>query len=123
MTATTATRCSLVTMSLTRLQCKCNDKLAVVQVRNGTLQPVLQRLPDPVRAIVAPLAGAAAISQLHSALQSHIVPLFKPQGIWLQDSQLLHTTVWHASPHQVQLLCVTLYTAEICIQLLMDLWS
>ena len=76
-----------------------------MQIEGSRVQPVLQRLDAPVRAIVAPITDSVAASKLRDALGRHITPQFASAGLWLQDAALYHTTVWHASPHQVHVCC------------------
>ena len=34
-------------------------------------------------------------------MAAHLVPLVPPDGIWLQNSSLYHSTIYHASTHLV----------------------
>ena len=79
------------------------DKTAAerVQVVDGQVKPTLQRLEQPVRAIVAPISDRATAERLHAAFVKHLVPVAASSGLWEQDHGLYHSTVWHASPHQV----------------------
>ncbi len=67
----------------------------------GAVKPKLQHLAVPVRAIVAPFPDAEVAARLAGALARHLLPLMPPAGLWPQDSGLYHSTLWHASHHQV----------------------
>lgn len=66
-----------------------------------TVRPVLQHLDVPVRAIVAPFPDAAMAARVSMVLKRHLLPLMPPAGVWLQDDGMYHSTLWHASHHQV----------------------
>ncbi|KAL4422361.1 hypothetical protein ABPG75_008558 [Micractinium tetrahymenae] len=66
---------------------------------DGRLQPVLEALAVPVRAIVMPLQDQHASGLLFGAVKRHLAPLVPSNGIWLQDSGLYHSTIYHASTH------------------------
>ena len=65
------------------------------------MEPALQPLSVPVRAIVLPLGEETAIERLAAAVREHILPISANAGIWLQDPKKYHSTLFHASPHQV----------------------
>jgi hypothetical protein len=71
------------------------------QLQNGRVIPRLQHLDTPVRAIVAPLTDESAAKRLHDAFAAHVASLVPTTGVWPQAPSLYHTTLWHASPHQV----------------------
>ncbi|KAL4419230.1 hypothetical protein ABPG77_010672 [Micractinium sp. CCAP 211/92] len=66
---------------------------------DGRLQPVLEPLEVPVRAIVMPLLDRHASERLLGAVKRHLAPLVPPNGMWLQDSKAYHSTIFHASTH------------------------
>ena len=33
--------------------------------------------------------------------QEHVLPIVGPEGVWVQDSTMLHATLFHASSHKV----------------------
>ncbi|PSC73568.1 Translation initiation factor IF-3 [Micractinium conductrix] len=66
---------------------------------DGALQPVLEALAVPVRAVLLPLRDQSAAGQLLRAAERHLVPLVGPHGLWLQDSNFYHSTIYHASTH------------------------
>lgn len=72
-----------------------------VQVRDGEVVPQLVALQVPVRAVVAPVTDQVASHRLSDAFMHHVAPLVPATGFWAQNSNLYHTTVWHASTHQV----------------------
>lgn len=66
----------------------------------GVLTPVLTHLKVPVRAVVTPITAAHASRRLAEAAVRHLVPLFlSDDSIWLQNSSLFHSTLFHASFH------------------------
>eukprot|EP00884_Botryococcus_braunii_P018259 jgi/Botrbrau1/5116/Bobra.0128s0024.1 len=67
---------------------------------SGQIVPVFHRLQVPVRAAVMPLLDKEASNAIFSAVQRYIVPLVDATGIWLQNSSLYHSTLYHASTHQ-----------------------
>lgn len=78
------------------------DKLFAFDSLTGLPRPQLQLVAVPVRALVAPLSDAAVSKALSEAVTAHLVPLLPPGGLWPQDPALYHTTLWHASHHQVR---------------------
>lgn len=68
-------------------------------LEEGKLKPVLTALAVPVRAIVMPLTDAQAASKLAAAVQQHLAPLVPANGMWPQDRNLFHSTIFHASTH------------------------
>lgn len=78
------------------------DKLFAFDSVTGLPRPQLQLLAVPVRALVAPLSDAAVAKALSEAVAAHLTPLLPPGGLWPQDPALYHTTLWHASRHQVR---------------------
>jgi hypothetical protein len=77
------------------------DKFFTRDATTGKLKPILQPLSTPVRAVVLPLLDLSLAQSLKKALTQHLVPLFPPDTVWLQNSELLHSTVYHASTHMV----------------------
>ena len=77
------------------------QQLHGVQVREGEVVPQLVALQVPVRAVVAPVTDQVASHRLSDAFMHHVAPLVPATGFWAQNSNLYHTTVWHASTHQV----------------------
>ncbi len=63
--------------------------------------PILTLLDVPVRAIVAPFLDRHASRLLSEAVRRAVLPLEPAGGVWFQDSDMYHATVWHASHHQV----------------------
>ena len=37
--------------------------------------------------------------------QEHVLPVVGPEGVWVQDSTMLHATLFHASSHKVMACC------------------
>jgi hypothetical protein len=77
---------------------------------------------------VAPIVDANAAARLKKAVQAHIAYIVSASDVWWQDSSLYHSTVWHASPHQVPLPLPTSaslpYTSmEICTAVLKSVSS
>lgn len=58
-------------------------------------------LSVPVRAVVIPVSDPHASALLHNAARRHLLPILPPEGVWLQNSALFHSTVFHASTHTV----------------------
>ena len=77
------------------------DSRSLFRIRDGRVEPGLQPLAVPVRSIVIPLRGGEARERLASAVRDYILPIAAEAGIWLQDPKKYHSTVFHASPHQV----------------------
>jgi hypothetical protein len=67
------------------------------------VQPQHYTLDKPVRAIVAPIMDDSASKRLQEVFERFWGPLVSPTGMWPQNSNLYHFTVWHASPHQVRI--------------------
>lgn len=67
----------------------------------GILRPVLHRLDIPVRAIVMPVVDTSVARRLHQAVVRRLSPLFPEGMLWLQNPDLLHSTMYHASTHLV----------------------
>lgn len=63
--------------------------------------PQLLALEVPVRAVVAPVTDQVATHRLSDVFMKHVAPLVPTTGVWPQNSNLYHATVWHASTHQV----------------------
>ena len=77
------------------------DARSLFHLRDGRLEPGLQPLAVPVRSIVLPLGEGPVAERLAAALHAHILPIFVEAGVWLQDPKKYHSTLFHASPHQV----------------------
>ena len=77
------------------------DSRSLFRLRDGRVEPALQPLSVPVRAIVLPLREETATERLAAAVREHILPISADAGIWLQDPKKYHSTLYHASPHQV----------------------
>ena len=77
------------------------DARALFHLRDGRLEPGLQPLAVPVRSIVLPLGEGPVAERLAAALHTHILPISVEAGVWLQDPKKYHSTLFHASPHQV----------------------
>ena len=77
------------------------DARSLFHLRDGRLEPGLQPLTVPVRSIVLPLGEGPVAEHLAAALHTHILPIFVEAGVWLQDPKKYHSTLFHASPHQV----------------------
>lgn len=71
---------------------------------SGRLQPTHHPLQIPVRGIVLPVLELSLARLLQESVIQHLVPLFKPNTLWLQNPELLHSTVYHASTHMVRIL-------------------
>ena len=65
------------------------------------MHPQHYSLEQPVRAIVAPIIDDTASKRMQDSLEKHLGHLVSDTGLWPQNSNLYHITVWHASPHQV----------------------
>ncbi len=68
----------------------------------GRASARLRKLDVPVRAIVVPFPDEVVAKALAGAVAAHLVPVLPPGALWLQDSGLLHATLWHASRHVVR---------------------
>ena len=77
------------------------DARTLFHLRDGRLEPGLQPLAVPVRSIVLPLGEGPVAARLAAALHTHLLPIFVAAGVWLQDPKKYHSTLFHASPHQV----------------------
>jgi hypothetical protein len=66
---------------------------------DGRPTPILHPLAAPVRAIVMPVADPAIASRLYAAAKRHLVPALTEAGLWLQNMELYHSTIYHASAH------------------------
>ena len=77
------------------------DARTLFHLRDGRIEPGLQPLAVPVRAVVAPLRDSQATARLASAVREHIVPIAAETGVWLQDPKKYHSTLFHASSHTV----------------------
>ena len=66
----------------------------------AAVEPVLQHLDVPVRAIVAPFSDGIMAGKVVAAARRHLLPLMAPAGVWLQNDSMYHSTLWHASHHQ-----------------------
>lgn len=71
--------------------------------RHIKIQPVLRGLDIPVRAMVLPLLNRTASSIIKSNIDQVLMPNLPEASIWLQDDQLYHATIYHASSHVVSL--------------------
>lgn len=77
--------------------------LDLFRTESEKLRPILKQLEIPVRAIVLPLVkDPLACEQLWQSLERHVLPLGTPAAIWPQNKHAYHSTLWHASPHQVR---------------------
>lgn len=68
---------------------------------HGHASARLHKLEVPVRAIVAPFSNPATAAALAGAVAAHLTPALPAGALWLQDSALYHSTIWHASRHTV----------------------
>ena len=69
------------------------------------VRAILHPLETAVRAVVMPLPDSLASARLKEALLNHLLPIVPPDGIWMQDETMLHTTLFHASSFQVGHVC------------------
>lgn len=76
------------------------DARSLFHERDGRVEPALQPLKTPVRAVVLPLGDGQAAAALSRAVREHLLPLSEQAGLWLQDPKKYHATLFHASPHQ-----------------------
>lgn len=65
------------------------------------ISPILKNLEIPVRAIVAPLLDLQTTKRIKEAVHSTLLSssTFPPGSLFLQDDQLYHTALYHASSH------------------------
>ncbi|KAG2445661.1 hypothetical protein HXX76_000270 [Chlamydomonas incerta] len=63
------------------------------------ITPVLHALAVPVRAMILPLRDHVAASKIRAAVQQLLMPVLPEGSIWLQDDELYHATLYHASSH------------------------
>ena len=64
--------------------------------------PILRPLPVPVRAVILPLLDTFAAHAIGSEIQRLRLPALPALShVWLQDPQLYHATLFHASSHAV----------------------
>ena len=76
----------------------------------GRTLPILHPLDIPVRAVVLPVLDIALARRLTASVLHHLRPLMDPGDVWLQDPELLHSTLYHASTHFVRALyCSVVY--------------
>ena len=80
------------------------EELFTRESKSGKLQPILHPLQTPVRAIVLPVLDTVLARSLQDAVIKHVVPLFPPNTLWLQNPNLLHSTIYHASSHMVRII-------------------
>lgn len=66
---------------------------------SGALEPILHPLDVPVRAVVMPVTDSSLAHRLIAAVRRHLAPLFPSGALWLQDPELMHSTLYHASTH------------------------
>jgi hypothetical protein len=63
-------------------------------------RPRLRRLPVPVRAVVLPLPPASpAVAAMAAASREALLDLCGAPGVWLQDPEAYHLSLFHASHH------------------------
>ena len=67
---------------------------------SGALEPVLQPLEVPVRAIVLRLRDTAVTQRVALAAATALEGVVDPRDLWWQDEGMFHATLWHASTHQ-----------------------
>ena len=77
------------------------DKLFSWDEGTGLPTPKLQRLAVPVRAVVLPLPPHArdTANALADAVAAALLPVVGRGGVWLQDREAMHTSIFHASHH------------------------
>jgi len=77
------------------------DKLFAWDAATGLPQPKLERLAVPVRAVVLPLPPHArdTANALADAVSEALLPIVGAAGVWLQDREAMHTSIFHASHH------------------------
>ena len=77
------------------------DKLFAWDEATGLPQPRLERLAVPVRAVVLPLPAHArdTANALADAVAAALVPVVGRGGVWLQDREAMHASIFHASHH------------------------
>ncbi|BDA45523.1 hypothetical protein COCOBI_07-3100 [Coccomyxa sp. Obi] len=76
------------------------DARSLFRERDGRVEPALQPLQVPVRAVVLHVGEAAAARTLSATVERHLSPLAQDAGLWLQDPSKYHATLFHASAHQ-----------------------
>ncbi len=57
-----------------------------------------------MRATILPLLDSRAAWHISQQVTKLLLPAVPEGGVWLQDAQLLHATVFHASSHMVRAL-------------------
>jgi len=67
---------------------------------SGKVEAKLEVLDIPVRAIVFKFQEEHVKNALQKAAQDNLGKLVSSKGIWFQDSDIYHSTVYHASTHQ-----------------------
>ena len=77
------------------------DKLFAWDEATGLPTPRLERLQVPVRAVVLPLPPHArdTANALADAVSAALLPVVGRAGVWLQDREAMHASVFHASHH------------------------
>jgi hypothetical protein len=85
----------LFSFSVTQQNGGSSDKATVI------ISPILKSLEIPVRAIVAPLLDVQTTRRIKEAVQAALLSssLFPEGSLFLQDDQLYHTALYHASSH------------------------
>ena len=78
------------------------DARSLFRERDGRVEPALQPLQVPVRAVVLHVGDLAAARTLSSTVERHLSPLAQDAGLWLQDPSKYHATLFHASAHEVR---------------------
>ncbi|KAG2453742.1 hypothetical protein HYH02_001953 [Chlamydomonas schloesseri] len=63
------------------------------------ITPMLHALEVPVRAMILPLRDHVAAGKIRDAVQQLLMPVLPEGSIWLQDDELYHATLYHASSH------------------------
>ncbi|EIE20274.1 hypothetical protein COCSUDRAFT_67560 [Coccomyxa subellipsoidea C-169] len=87
-------------LMLGREQTQGLDARSLFRKRDGRVEPALQPLQVPVRAVVLHLGDPAAARALSAAVARHMSPLAQDAGLWLQDPAKYHATLFHASTHE-----------------------
>lgn len=77
------------------------DARSLFRERDGRVEPALQPLQVPVRAVVLHVGDPGAATRLSAAVARHLAPLAPDAGLWLQDPHKYHATLFHASSHEV----------------------
>jgi hypothetical protein len=86
----------LFSFSVTRQQGGLSEKATVI------ISPILKSLEIPVRAIVAPLLDVQTTRRIKESVRASLMSSSSrfPEGsLFLQDDQLYHTALYHASSH------------------------